>query len=198
MGFTLHFILPKPPGGKYHLISQDWGTNQIARKALFTCVAFIILDCITPKFHYLLLKQSCLFIILQACSIWLPLTPVSNDACIKYVKGSHEWGQWFYPRKFETKNKYENEGTTCNGHREYFEAPDIDGEQDKYELLSWDLQVRSYVYKWIRAMGHHQKIMIADVSSISYHQSKQPSISMHIPMCSLKIHTGVSTECWWG
>ena len=40
MGFARHFFLRKPPGGEYHLISRDWGTNQIARKALFTCVVY--------------------------------------------------------------------------------------------------------------------------------------------------------------
>ena len=33
-------FLGKPPGGEHHLISRDWGTNQIARKALFTCVVY--------------------------------------------------------------------------------------------------------------------------------------------------------------
>ena len=33
-------FLWKPPGGEYHLIFRDWGTNQIARKAPFTCVVY--------------------------------------------------------------------------------------------------------------------------------------------------------------
>ena len=34
------FFLRKQPGGEYHLISRDRGTNQIARKALLTCVVY--------------------------------------------------------------------------------------------------------------------------------------------------------------
>ena len=34
------FFLRKSSGGEYHFISRDWGTNQIARKALFTGVAY--------------------------------------------------------------------------------------------------------------------------------------------------------------
>lgn len=73
----------------------------------------------------------------------MPLSPVSKDACIKYVKGSHEWGQWFHPRKFATKKNYEERRTHCHSHREFLDSPDIDGEPQKYELLSWELQVRS-------------------------------------------------------
>ena len=40
MGFAQHFFLQKPPGGEYHLISWDWGTNQITQNALFTCVVY--------------------------------------------------------------------------------------------------------------------------------------------------------------
>ena len=35
-----NFFLRKPPGGEYHLISWDRGTNQIARKWLFTCAVY--------------------------------------------------------------------------------------------------------------------------------------------------------------
>ena len=40
MGFACHYFCRKPPRGEQHLISQDWGTNQIVRKALFTCVVY--------------------------------------------------------------------------------------------------------------------------------------------------------------
>ena len=41
------------------------------------------------------------------CSIWMPVDPVSSEATLKFVKGSHKWNQWFYPRKFETSKNYE-------------------------------------------------------------------------------------------
>ena len=39
MAFARHFFLPQLQG-EYHLTSQDWGTNQISQKAIFTCVVY--------------------------------------------------------------------------------------------------------------------------------------------------------------
>ena len=86
--------------------------------------------------------QNTFCLLLQACSVWMPVTPVSQDACIKYVKGSHNWGQWFHPRKFATKKKYDHSTTEVLSDKSFLDAPDIDNEPDKYELLSWELQVR--------------------------------------------------------
>ena len=40
------------------------------------------------------------------CSIWMPIDPVSLDTAIEFVRGSHRWGKWFYPRKFATELNY--------------------------------------------------------------------------------------------
>ena len=80
----------------------------------------------------------------QNCSLWLPVTPVSKDSCLKYVGGSHNWGKWFIPRKFASSKNYNLiDDSNTNSKQEAFEAiPDIDGEPDKYELFSWDLEVQ--------------------------------------------------------
>lgn len=37
----------------------------------------------------------------------MPLDPVSFETAIQFVKGSHNWGKWFYPRKFATSKNYQ-------------------------------------------------------------------------------------------
>jgi ectoine hydroxylase-related dioxygenase (phytanoyl-CoA dioxygenase family) len=69
----------------------------------------------------------------QICSIWLPLDPVPRSVCPQFVAGSHAWGRQFYPRKFVDHEAY------GDGIQGYEPVPDIDGDPDAYELLSWDL-----------------------------------------------------------
>lgn len=33
----------------------------------------------------------------QTCSLWIPLDPVSEDVAVRFVAGSHRWGQIFSP-----------------------------------------------------------------------------------------------------
>ena len=74
--------------------------------------------------------------------MWLPLTPVSKVSCLKYVGGSHKWGKWFIPRKFASSENYNYDNANTRSKQEAFDdIPDIDGEPDKYELFSWDVQV---------------------------------------------------------
>lgn len=40
------------------------------------------------------------------CSIWMPVDEVPSEATLKFVKGSHRWNQWFFPRKFKTSRNY--------------------------------------------------------------------------------------------
>ena len=40
------------------------------------------------------------------CSIWMPVDSVPEDATLRFVKRSHRWGQWFFPRKFKTTKNY--------------------------------------------------------------------------------------------
>jgi hypothetical protein len=37
----------------------------------------------------------------------MPLDPVSLETTIEFVKGSHLWNKWFYPRKFSTFKNYQ-------------------------------------------------------------------------------------------
>jgi len=68
-------------------------------------------------------------------SIWLPLDPVPQEACVEYVAGSHRWGRWFAPQYFNRGN------TALAVADDRFETiPDIDGERDAHRFLSWSLE----------------------------------------------------------
>ena len=78
----------------------------------------------------------------QNCSLWIPVTPVSKESCLRYIGGSHRWGKWFIPKKFESLNnyKYRDPNDKRSGN-DFEEIPDIDTQPEKYELFAWDLEV---------------------------------------------------------
>ena len=36
----------------------------------------------------------------QNCSVWVPLDPVARDTSVEFVAGSHRWGRFFTPERF--------------------------------------------------------------------------------------------------
>jgi len=72
------------------------------------------------------------------CSMWMPLEPVSVEASLKFVKGSHAWGRWFTPRKFATLKNYEMDSIN-NGSIQFETIPDLDSDPD-IEVLSWAVE----------------------------------------------------------
>ena len=67
---------------------------------------------------------------------------VSKENSIKFIKGSHRWGKWFIPKKFESNKNYNmNE----NVDREYSAMVDIGSNPEKYVALSWDLEVNTVI-----------------------------------------------------
>ncbi len=70
----------------------------------------------------------------QLCSIWLPLDPVPLSATVRFVVGSHRWGNMFALRKFIDHGSYDRA-------TEAFEpVPDIDASPESYEILEWALE----------------------------------------------------------
>ncbi len=67
----------------------------------------------------------------QNASLWAPLDPVGREVVPEFVAGSHRWGRWFRPERFNRTALYENDGMEP--------VPDIDGERDRYRILGWDL-----------------------------------------------------------
>lgn len=77
--------------------------------------------------------------IIQACSIWMPLDPVSDETTIEFISGSHLNKTLYRARKFATSNNYPLlEG---GDDQEYEDVPDVDSEREMYEIVKWQVQV---------------------------------------------------------
>ena len=78
-------------------------------------------------------------------SVWMPLVPVEIKSALEFVRGSHRWNK---------KYKQENFGALTGDARDQVvfddsdtEAfPDIEGNRDQYEILSWDMEPGDAVF----------------------------------------------------
>ena len=68
----------------------------------------------------------------QNCSVWVALDAVPRDTAVEFVAGSHRWGRWFRPEKFDRTALYQDDGLEP--------VPDIDAERSRYRVLSWELE----------------------------------------------------------
>lgn len=68
----------------------------------------------------------------QSCSLWIPLDPVDRATSPEFIGGSHRWGRFFRPERF---NK-----TPLNEGDELEAVPDIDNHRADYNVLGWDLE----------------------------------------------------------
>jgi Phytanoyl-CoA dioxygenase (PhyH) len=68
----------------------------------------------------------------QACTMWIPVDPVSSDGgTIRYVRGSHQWG-FFKPNVFMSQMAFPGaDGETL---------PDIEGNEASYDIVSFELE----------------------------------------------------------
>jgi ectoine hydroxylase-related dioxygenase (phytanoyl-CoA dioxygenase family) len=70
----------------------------------------------------------------MVASIWMPLDPIPQDICVKYVAGSHRWGKRYRPQYFNA------DGTKLTAGDDGFDdMPDIESMKDELEILSWTL-----------------------------------------------------------
>jgi ectoine hydroxylase-related dioxygenase (phytanoyl-CoA dioxygenase family) len=70
----------------------------------------------------------------RVLSVWVPFDPVSEQTgTLRYVRGSHLWGQRFTPTDFGPKQRAVP-GIAGDP------APDVDAHPERYEFLSWELE----------------------------------------------------------
>jgi ectoine hydroxylase-related dioxygenase (phytanoyl-CoA dioxygenase family) len=67
----------------------------------------------------------------QNVSIWMPLDPVARDTVVEFVAGSHRWGRWFRPERFNRTPLFEDDPLEP--------IPDIEAARGDYRILGWDL-----------------------------------------------------------
>lgn len=70
----------------------------------------------------------------KTVSLWLALDPVPEAVALRFVAGSHRWGELYYPRLFADGSDYPYAG---EGYRP---VPDIDAAPGRYRVLSWALE----------------------------------------------------------
>ena len=69
----------------------------------------------------------------QNVSFWIPVDPVSRDATLEFVAGSH-LGPWLMPRSFMTSEaKWFPEGSLM-------EMPAVDADRSAYPILGWAME----------------------------------------------------------
>ena len=65
-------------------------------------------------------------------SIWIPLDHVPRDRTLEFVGGSHLWGKYYRPERFDKTPLNENDGLE--------EVPDINGNREKFNVIGWALE----------------------------------------------------------
>lgn len=67
------------------------------------------------------------------CSFWIPADPVSKNATLEFIAGSH-LGPWLMPRTFmDNQAKWFPEGSLQ-------ELPDIEQNRDKFPVIGWEIE----------------------------------------------------------
>jgi ectoine hydroxylase-related dioxygenase (phytanoyl-CoA dioxygenase family) len=69
---------------------------------------------------------------MDTVSLWIPLDRVPRERTLEFVAGSHLWGKYFRPERFDKTPLNENDGLET--------VPDINGNREKYQVLGWALE----------------------------------------------------------
>ncbi|MEO0493025.1 MAG: phytanoyl-CoA dioxygenase family protein [Actinomycetota bacterium] len=75
----------------------------------------------------------------DTCSAWMPLVPVEKRSALEFVRGSHRWGVNYAQTNFgaltgDERDQVVHDADDCEP------FPDIEGNRDDYEILSWDME----------------------------------------------------------
>jgi ectoine hydroxylase-related dioxygenase (phytanoyl-CoA dioxygenase family) len=65
-------------------------------------------------------------------SLWVPLDPVPRERTLEFVGGSHKWGKYYRPERFNKTALNDNDGLEP--------VPDIEGHRGDYNILGWALE----------------------------------------------------------
>lgn len=65
----------------------------------------------------------------QTLSLWLPLDEVPRETTLEFVSGSHKWGKFYRPQRFDGTALNENDGLET--------IPDINANRGDYEIIGW-------------------------------------------------------------
>ncbi|MFB2539430.1 MULTISPECIES: phytanoyl-CoA dioxygenase family protein [unclassified Acinetobacter] len=75
----------------------------------------------------------------QNISMWLPVDPVSREATLEFVQGSH-LGPWLMPRSFmDNQAKWFPEGSLAD-------LPDIEADRSAFPIVGWEIEPGDAVF----------------------------------------------------
>lgn len=72
-------------------------------------------------------------------SAWMPLVPVEKRSALEFVKGSHRWTEKFAQTNFGALTQDDRDDVQYDA-GDSVPFPDIEGNRDSYEILSWDME----------------------------------------------------------
>ena len=81
----------------------------------------------------------------DTCSVWMPLVPVEKKSALEFVRGSHRWTQRFAQENFGALTGDARDQVTFET-GETVPFPDIEGNRDAYDILSWDMEPGDAVF----------------------------------------------------
>jgi ectoine hydroxylase-related dioxygenase (phytanoyl-CoA dioxygenase family) len=67
----------------------------------------------------------------KTVSLWIPLDDVPRERTLEFIAGSHKWGKFYRPQRFDGKALNENDGLE--------DIPDIEANREAFNILGWDL-----------------------------------------------------------
>jgi len=73
-------------------------------------------------------------------SVWMPLVPVAKKSALEFVKGSHRWPERFEQTNFGALTQDDRDQVTYESDPNVLPFPDIEGNRDAYDVLSWDME----------------------------------------------------------
>jgi ectoine hydroxylase-related dioxygenase (phytanoyl-CoA dioxygenase family) len=68
----------------------------------------------------------------KTVSLWIPLDVVPRETTLEFVAGSHRWGKFYRPQRFNGQALNENDGLES--------IPDINGNRNAFDILGWDVE----------------------------------------------------------
>jgi ectoine hydroxylase-related dioxygenase (phytanoyl-CoA dioxygenase family) len=74
----------------------------------------------------------------DTCSVWMPIVPVEAKSALEFVRGSHRWPNRYRQTNFGALTGDERDQVHFDDGLEPF--PDIEGERNRFDLISWDME----------------------------------------------------------
>ncbi len=68
----------------------------------------------------------------QVCSLWMALDPLRREMAVEFLAGSHNWGRWFRPKRFQDSADHQAE--------DFEPMIDVEAERAQHRFIGWDLE----------------------------------------------------------